>query len=272
MPAPTKFDPGIYPDLDEATYRAAEGVSQSNLKLMRISPRHYLTKTTEKVEKPTEAQRMGTLTHRFILQNRREYVVRPEGMKFTTTEGKEWKTAQTQEIISTDDEAALLGMRASVMSHPIAKSILERPGQNEVACFKRCPETGLLLKGRADRLCMDDQERMVIPDLKTCGFGDASLDEFTNEIYKWKYEMQGSHYLNIFGASFFVFIAVEKEPPYACATYTLKPDAVARGNRLCAKYLRMVKECVVSGKWPAYPETMQEIGVPEYVMRRESEV
>lgn len=272
MTTPTKFEPGIYPDLSEDVYRAAEGISQSSLKLMAISPRHYLTKATEKPQKPTEAQRMGTLTHRFILQNRREYVVRPQGMKFTTKEGMAWRDSQTQEIVSTDDEAALLGMRASVMAHPIAKSIMERPGQNEVACFKRCPETGLMLKGRSDRLCMDDQERMVIPDLKTCGFGDASLAEFTNEIYKWKYEMQGAHYLNLFGASFFVFIVVEKEPPYACATYTLKSDAVARGNRLCAKYLRQVKECVVAGKWPAYPEMMQEIGVPEWVLRKENEL
>lgn len=269
MTTDAEIKEGIIPNLSEEAYRAAEGVNQSSLKLMDISPRHYLTEVTKKPEPPTDAQRMGTLTHRLILQDRREFVVRPEGMKFTTKEGMAWRDAQKQEIITVQEERDLLGMRASVLSHPIAKAILERPGDNEVACFKRCPDTGLMLKGRADRVCMDNEQRMVIPDLKTCPHGDGNKEDFTRAIYKWGYEIQSSFYLDLFGASFFVFIVVEKDPPYACAVYSLDSRAVAYGRKRYKELLAKVKQCVDLGEWPAYSEQMEQISLPEWELKKE---
>lgn len=260
---------GIAIGISEEAYRAAEGVNQTSLKLMAISAAHYRSKIDEKPKPPTDAQRIGTVTHQVILQDKHDYVVRPAGLKFSTVEGKAWKKAQTKTIIDLEEERDIEGMRASVMAHPVARAILERPGQNEVASFRRDPETGLMLKGRADRVCMDDQQRTVIPDLKTTQHGCAGKEAFSKEIYNWGYAIQAHHYLTLFGASSFVFIVVEKESPYACAVYALEPDAIAHGARLWREYLNRVKECTDSGIWPAYSTTMEWIGLPEWAKRKE---
>lgn len=260
---------GIQIGISEEAYRAAEGVNQTNLKLMAISAAHYKAKLDEKPEPPTDAQKIGTITHQVILQDRHEYAVRPTGMKFTTKEGMAWRDAQTKTIISRDEFTAILGMRQSVMRHPIARSILERKGDNEVACFRRDPETGLMLKGRADRITTDDKNYLVIPDLKTCQHGEGGHDAFERAIYKYAYHLQAAFYLNLFGASHFVFIVVEKESPYAVATYALSQDAIALGRRQYRDYLLQVKRCTETGVWPAYPEIMQEISIPEWALRKE---
>ena len=129
------------------------------------------------------------------------YAVRPIGMKFTTKEGMAWRDAQTKTIITNEEFMDIARMRESVLSHPIARSILERPGDNEVAVFKRDEETGLMLKARADRVTMDDQQRTVIPDLKTTQHGNGGLEAFSKEIYNWGYALQAAFYQDAFGAS-----------------------------------------------------------------------
>lgn len=254
---------GIFPGIPEADYRAAEGICQSSLKECGISMLHYLNRTVAPPEPPTDAQIIGTLTHRAVLEKDFSgYVVRPEGMKFTTKEGKEWRAANPGVVVDYDIRL----ISNAVWNHDEARAILSAQGSNEVSCWKEDDETGLLLKGRADRVTTDAQGYTVVADLKTCGRGEGDIESFSKSIFSWGYHHQAFFYQKLlFEASFFVYIVVEKEPPFAVACYSLDAESLELGGRDVRRWLNQVAECKTSGVWPGYAMGIRPIGVPKWV-------
>lgn len=263
-------DEGIFFNVPMEEYRRAPGINVSALKEIGISPRHYLSKTCEKQKDATEAQIIGTLTHSAVLENDNSgFVVRPDGMKFTTVEGKEWKAKQRLPIIDGETRDNIAQMKVACQNHPVAKRMLYGEGKNEVSCWRKHGPTGLLTKGRADRLTQDSNELTTIVDLKTTERGGASEREFSRSIFTWGYALQAAHYLTLFEATFFCFVVVEKESPFAVQCFHLSPDAIAYGRRKCDSYLERVKQCMDTGEWPSYPESLTTISLPEWVMKNE---
>ena len=115
---------------------------------------------------------------------------------------------------------------------------------------------------------MDAKEAMTIVDVKTCGRGEASREQFSRDLSKWKYHSQADWYLNLFGATYFVFVVVEKEAPFAVACYNLGTPSLQLGRELNERRLAKIKECAESGKWPAYSEELNQIDIPEYQLRK----
>ena len=270
-------------NVPEKEYRESEGVSQSDAKEMLISPAHYYARITEKKEPPTDAQIIGRITHRGILEGKfNEFCVRPRDFDGRTKEGKAWLATAKEfwgkqypdldfSSITTEAYRNILGMIASVKRHPIAKSILEAQGNNEVSCWKEDKETGLLLKGRADRMTTDANGYTVVADLKTVQRGEGDRESFSKSIFNWGYAFQAYWYSKLlFEATFFVFIVVEKEAPWAVSCYALDNEAMAYGGRRVREVLAKIKECQDKNEWPAYGSDMQTIGLPEWVMRREN--
>lgn len=265
---PTNPEPGIYFDVPEPIYRRAPGISQTALKACEMSMAHFRQVAFgSRPSEPTDAQIVGTLTHALVLQGRKLFVPRPKGMTFQTKEGKEWKKAQKLEPVSREIAADLYRMRRAVWSNPTARAILERDGNAEVAAFKVHEKTGLMLKGLADFLVTDDNLMTVIPDLKTTTEGGASEKEFSKTIYNYGYHRQAAFYLDLFGATHFVFIVVEKVAPYAVACYALDHDAIAVGRWENERDLARVAECVRTGVWPGYPDVLLKIGLPEWARK-----
>lgn len=286
---PTKPEEGVYCDLPESVYRAADAISQSQLKEMEYSPAHFRAKMGV-VSEPTDAQIIGTLTHALTLQGRCLFVPIPANSPRRPTKAQInakkpspetveaiswWKhfeaSNQGREILDEETCESIHRIRDSVMAHPLARTILERATDKnvEVACFKMHEPTGLMLKGLADVVVSDDKNLMTIPDLKTCLIGGASKEEFSRTIYKYGYERQAAFYLDLFGATYFMFIAVEKEPPYAVACYNLDRESIERGRLANERDLMRVKTCMENNCWPAYSDTIETIGVPEWVKRRD---
>jgi len=252
---------GIKLGVPTAEYREADGINISALKEMGTSAKHYLDAITATPEPSTDAQKIGTATHAAVLENDHStYVIRPHGLKFTTAAGKEWRDAQTKPILDREEAENLHGMVTAIKNHPMANRILFGPGgNNEVCCWKTHETTGLLLKGRADRVTEDSQNKIVVVDLKTCQRGDALQWRFAREILKWKYDEQASFYQQLFGASFFCFVCVEKEKPYGVACYHLDADDLNEAYATNEKHLAKVKECSTSGIWPCYSDDLQTI-------------
>jgi exodeoxyribonuclease VIII len=269
----TPFE-GIKLGVPAKEYHASEGVNHSNAKEMDISPRHYLQKISAPPEEPSDAQVIGTITHSAILENDFSgFVVKPRDMTFTTKEGKAWRDAQTKQIITQDVASNIAGMVTAVKNHPLASRILfSEKGNNEVSCWATHKPTGLLIKGRADRVTMDAQDRTVIVDVKTTDRGGASPAEFSRSILKWSYASQASFYCDLFGSTYFVFCVVEKEPPFAVNCFSLAPEAIQYGRNKYEKWLAKIKECAESGKWPAYSDDLQTISIPEWALKKANEL
>lgn len=238
-------------------YHAAAGVSNSMLKHFARSPRHYQHALTEPKEPPTPAMEMGTLFHLCVLEHEKfplAFHVRPDGMNFTTKEGRAWKEAHAGlPIITREQRSNMLGAFSSILFNPIGELLLGLKAVNEVSLWVNHVETGLLLKSRFDSLAEDGDGRPVILDLKTTD--DARR-------FKWqardlRYTVQSTFYRdNLRRAGIedarFVFIVIELEPPFGLRFCELDEDSTRDARENYEAELRQLAQCEQTGKWPGY--------------------
>jgi hypothetical protein len=64
-----------------------------------------------------------------------------------------------------------------------------------------------------------------------------------------------------------VIVAAEKEPPYAVAAYRLTEGATDAGMDQLRPLLQLYRRCQASGEWPAYPDTVQDISLPDWAWK-----
>ena len=170
----------------------------------------------------------------------------------------------------TDEEMALcLHVRESLAGHPTAREILSGKGANEASLWWTDTETKVDCKARVDRLCQFAGWSCVV-DLKTSF--DASRRSFEGQIHRYGYHRQAAFYLD--GAAAvaarerkFLWVVVEKDPPYAVAVYEADPDALQLGRDDYRKHLRMFAECIQTGKWPGYGDGIEYASVPAWAFR-----
>jgi hypothetical protein len=262
------FEPnaeGVFHNLPEDIYRQAPGVNISNLKLMGRSPAHYHARVTGPKQEPTPAMIFGTLLHRACLEPEKlagSFVVKPEDMDFRSKAGKEWRDAQTAPIIDRGQATALTEAAAKVLAHPRASAVLAG-AQKEVSVFKRRSLTSdLLLKGRLDGVTVDEQGLTTIADIKTTD--DASPDAFARAIAQWGYAQQAAFYMDLVGASYFLFIAVEKAAPYEVAVYCLDEESIALGRERNNRHLDLLELCLKTNEWAGYSQEIETITLPRW--------
>lgn len=255
-------------------YLAAHGVSQSQLKLLAKSPAH-LKHAIEHPKPDTPDQILGTIAHVAVFEpDRLESCcwVKPanyqsgktgEWKKWNgnATECKDWIAArQDRPIISQDDYTRVLALRDSVHRHPAAALALTSNGKAEQSLFVEDPDTGLQLKCRADFLTGNSDV-----DLKTCV--DASPAGFAKAVANFGYDIQASMTLDIcallgLGIEHVIFIAVEKEPPYAVGVYELDHRALEVGRNKYRRLLNKYLLCVSEDRWPAYSPNVEYLALP----------
>jgi len=266
----------IHPDgihsLDFAAYKSAAGVSKSVLD--KIAPpktpahcRWYLDNPD--VGDPTPAQVFGTIFHRACLEPdtmKGAFAVKPDGMNLATKEGKAWKAEQGDKaILSADDANGIERGVAALWAHPQTARLL-RGAQFERSLFAK-DKAGTLRKGRLDALT----EGNAIPDVKTCE--SAALDDFERSILKYRYHVQAAYYLDLCALlgiekQAFVFLCVEKSPPFAVAVYSLDADVIDLGRREYKRDLALFRQCEESGQWPGYSESIELISVPPWARKQ----
>lgn len=256
-------------NLSDEQYRMSDGVSQSELKYLipPKTPKHYRYYKDHPQLEPTPAQRMGTLVHTCLLRPdvwQESIVVKPEGMKFTTIEGKEWKLGQNgKTIITLEEKVRIQGMIDSLYSNSIAKKLL-KDATTEASVFAEDSQ-GILRKARIDAIPNGGN---TLIDIKTCA--DASLDAFNGSIYKYSRYVQAAWYLDIMefigqGRDVFLFVAVESEPPFCTAVYPIDVLSVEIGQKEYKGALAVLKACQNAGAWPGYPENLETYcGLPMY--------
>lgn len=263
----------IIRNMPNKEYHATDGLSKSKMDKIAISPAHYKA-SLEEPEKQTDALIFGSLFHTIILEPEKvelEYAIEPIVNK-RTNDGKDIlnqfyfdnadKTIITQEQL---DLAIIL--KDKIMQHPIASKLLKVKGEHEVSLFWNDDKTNVLLKARPDKI-VDD----IIIDLKTTI--SANPDVFFKKAYDYGYHKQAYHYLQGFEkcygkkASGFVFIAIEKEPPYAVCVYKASDNFIKIGEIEVRRDIEMFAECEKTGIWKGYPEIIHELDVPVWITNK----
>lgn len=256
--------------LTNAEYHADLAVSKSHLDLVARSPRHYWHRylNPEAVpSEPTPAMVLGTVVHASVLEPdlfAAEYVVAPVCDRRTKVGKEAWEQFQAgakgKTVITAEQGALAAAMHQAVHAHPAASLVLSRPGVCEGSYFWVDEATGERCKIRPD---WHSECRRLIVDLKTTE--DASPAGFQRSIQKYRYHVQSAWYLRgLAEAEQFVFIAVEKEPPYLVGVYVATPEMIAAGNRVADRNLSTLAECRAANFWPGYSDQIEPIDLPRW--------
>ena len=62
----------------------------------------------------------------------------------------------------------------------------------------------------------------------------------------------------------FIFLAVEKEPPYAVAVYEATHEMLHTAQKQIAPLLDVYAECLKTDVWPGYKDELQQIQLPRW--------
>lgn len=255
--------------MNNREYHADPAIGKSMLDAIARSPRHYWARHIDpnRVEQPpTPAMVLGSAFHALLLEREvfeAEYVAAPAVDRRTKAGKEAWAAleASGKTVLAEDDIRALTGMAASVLEHPAASRLMGLPGRAEVSLFYEDGATGLRCKCRPDWLT----ESGVIVDIKTTQ--DASPEAFRKSAYNFRYDVQAAHYTAAQPGTGFVFIAVEKTPPYAVAVYEADDAVMRSGYQRRRDNLDRLAECLQRDEWPGYASTIQPLGVPGWAVQ-----
>lgn len=264
---------GLHPGIPEARYHARiPGLaSKGALDKVRKSLAHYKAWLEAQESSNTAALLFGKGFHCSVLEPdvfASNYVVEPDHGDCRLKENKarrdEWRASHEGKILVSDGDArAFDGIAKALSAHKFARELI-RGGVSELTLRWQDAETGLECKGRCDYYIPG---LATVVDLKTTA--DASFDDFRKSAASYGYHRQDAFYRQGFAAcgvpiDNFIFIAVEKVPPYAVAVFALDRDAVRKGSASVAEDLRTLAEGVERDEWPGYPEEIQVLDLPPW--------
>ncbi len=293
---------GIFDDISNEQYHRGPGVSKSGLDLIAQSPAHFIE--NRRNPKPsTEAMNFGTALHTLILEPEKfdaEYVAEPmyaparptPKMNADIAEGKKVKPDIARRVSfwaqwEADNEGKtplasykhgddpvwkpgawcqLQNMAKAVREHPTASILLNLDdGKAEESFYWVDKGTGKLCRCRTDFRNMAHNGMVV--DLKSTN--DASYHGFSKSVGDFRYFVQDAFYMDGLRAcgefpAAFVFVAVEKLPPYGVGVYVLDKEAKWIGAETYRTNLELYARCHKEDIWPAYPTDIRELNLSKW--------
>ncbi len=258
-------------DLADASYRMAPGISQSQLKVLAISPADFQLSLKQPVE-PTPAMIFGRIAHHVLLTPKALpfWVVKPEGLNLNSVEGKAWKQANAGRVrIDLATMGEIINICAKLNADETVKLALTG-AKREVSWFAyyKAGKSKVRRKGRIDVV----PKGPALIDFKFVE--DARQPAFDRFVKDQKHHIQAAYYLDGYNAlmpgdqkSAFVFIAVEKTPPYHVQFYELDTADIEDGRTEYRRLLATYIECRKTDTWPEHSEQYPE-GVRKLKLRR----
>ena len=241
--------------MTEAEYNSRPGIRRSSLWKLKKSPKHFHYELAHPKES-TPALVFGAAVHCAVLTPEAfdgQYAVIDADLR--TKEGKAAKQAALEAgktLLTADQAEAVMGIKEALESDPYAKRLLS--GIHETPYFWTDDVTGELCKCRTDAET-DIGGQHIIVDLKTCM--DAGTDAFMRDAIRMGYHVQAAMYSEGVKSATgkdnsFVFIAVEKDPPYAVNILQADEGFLLYGVDEYRYLLGLYHECRVKDEWPAY--------------------
>jgi len=193
------------------------------------------------------------------------YIISPKIDKRTKA-GKEKYAAFVdeagdREVLAPELYDTALSIQKAVYGHSGASELLQG-GKAEMAAFWKDERTGLDMKAKADYLNAD------VIDLKTAR--DASPWAFSKACADFKYGWQAVHYMRGFEREDFVFIVVEKTPPFVVECYRLDDMSLSYARDNLDEAIDKYMTCVCFDDWDSGytgEETIHTIGLPGWAMK-----
>lgn len=263
-------------DITIEQYHQGVGVSRSGIEQFRRSPLHYwheylnpertIEEKSEIITK-RDALQFGNAFHTYILEPQefeKRYMVIDKPNRTSNAGKAAWAdlvtNAQGREMIDREAFYEITQMSRNISNSTTASGLIA-DGAYEKSLFWKDKDTNILCKVRPDIW-----HKNMIVDLKTCT--NASFKAFQRSVYDYGYYIQAAmihealHNLYNINMMNFIFVAIEKEPPYAVAVYQLDELAIHKGLEDYKKVLFDMRECFHNDRWPSYPDAI--ITLPAY--------
>lgn len=243
--------------------------SISQLLQMERSPQHY--KHALEFGRPDrEVLRLGRLYHMAALEldrYSREVAVfkgRRQGQKW-----EDFQLANKDKIIANETEnQTALSISTAIMQHAECVRLLSSGDAEQAVYWTH--DGGRECKSRFDFV---SPNRNLIVDLKTTR--DCEWGAFGRSAGSYRYHVRAAFYIDAYRTTYgrnadFVFIAVEKEPPYAIGIYELTPEQIESGRATYERLLVELAECERKNEWPG-PNAgkPKELYIPPYHLEPE---
>lgn len=261
--------------MNEKEYRQHPAISRSALWKIRESPEKFKW-AMEHPDEPTPALVFGQAFHKMALEPEdfsTEFAVVPKNIDRRTKDGKAaWAelvaAADGKTLITADTMDTARDMVNALQNAPFVGKLLN--GEHEKPIFWVDEMTGEECKARYD--CLTDVNgKPVIVDLKTAA--NASTDAFMRDAVKYGYDFQAAMYsegikqtLGI--APLFVFVVIEKDPPYAVNILQADEAFVQRGYDIFRELLGTYHECKETDNWWGYMgayNVINNLSVPNWL-------
>ena len=262
---------GRWRGIPDTVYHRLPGLSASGAKLLvpPSCPAKY--KANRDNPPPSNAVfDLGKAVHKLVLG---------EGAPLQIIDAKDWRSKAASEArneayaagvipILVGDFAQIKAMSDAVLAHPVAgKLIDDSVGEAEVSLLADDPGTGVRLRARPDWSTERDG-RLWLVDLKTTVTAEPRA--FARKAADYRYHLQAAWYvqvaalLNLDPCAAFVFVAVEKEPPYLVSVTEWDGEAMTEGARLMREAIKTYALCKESDFWSGYPEGITPMYLPRW--------
>ncbi len=282
-------------NMPSADYHKHPAMSRSALMELDRTPRHYWYKylSGEAESEESDALRFGSAFHTLVLEpalfDAACIVVPPDAPKKPTIAqrravkcsdaGKQsiawwddfYAKAGARAIVEEDEIKGIKAMAAAILAEPASGKIINADGKVEQSFFWYDDTFRVEVKCRPDYYRDDG----IILDLKTCA--DASEYEFQRSAVNYGYDLQA--YMQIEGIervtgkrpADYVFMCVEKAPPYCVAFYSATPEFIACGEARYNKLMAVYAACIKANLWPGYGPMVKPINPPSWWVKKLTE-
>lgn len=270
---------GIVIETNAEYHGYKDAISKSRLANMSICPAYFKWCEDNPTE-PSDDMVLGSAFHKIVLEPETfgdEFVVMPK-VDGRSTQGKLLKkqfeeTKGNRQVITQDQYDTICGMRDSIMSNPYARKLIN--GNIEQSMYFTDDLTKVECKCRPD-VWRKVADRVVITDLKSAK--SVMPNDFMRDCVKYHYDLQTAMYRD--GASKvlgvpkdnidFVFIAVEKKPPYLLNIMQADTYVIQKGEADFREYIGTYAECKADGVFYGLngkSGIINTLSLPEYLIR-----
>jgi hypothetical protein len=272
--------PGIYDDIDEATYHAdmdlapelGRSLSASGAKVLLRNPARFNWERSNP-RPSTDSMDLGSVAHHLILKR---------GGDLLIVDAYDWKASANQKlrkekraqgvvVVHRGEFLLAVRMARAVLRHVWSIDGVEvgtlgdtlfAEGRPEVSLYWIDETTGVTCRGRIDWL-----HPRAIVDVKTAR--DASPYGFAKACADYGYRESAAHYSKgvrvlTEKALPFYLVVVESTAPHFVAVYQFTEADLAYGEERMAEALATYAACESSGEWPGYPNDVQTLEMPRW--------
>lgn len=286
--SPLITKPSLVLDMPEDVYHAdpVEGgsLSYSGMKELLKSPAHYRHYIDEpRTEKP--AFDAGHIVHALVLGTPLNVVEIPQSILASNGAAS---TKAAKEFIAEARLDGLIPVKASemdplreiaeaVLAYAPSRALLEDPGPAEVSMFAPDPESGVWIRGRADKVATGSDGGPVLVDLKTTLSADPQ--EFNRKaIAQFRYYLQSTVYTNLWKwlhpnmpAVEMLFVAVAKTAPHLVSVNRVDWVYEDIGETHMRRAIDRYQTGIQTGLWPGYAPIIHDATCPSWLMEDDEE-